>query len=92
MRLETELKPGKTMRKSKGKITIDPVRCKGCGLCIWACPQESIQTVAEADRRGIRIAYCSENAQCTGCGFCYMVCPDTAIAVYKEGTAEEPAD
>ena len=20
-------------------ITIDPVRCKGCGLCVAACPQ-----------------------------------------------------
>ena len=80
------------MSKAKGKIVINPARCKGCGLCIWVCPQQSIKTVDEADRRGIRIACYHENAPCTGCGFCYMVCPDTAIAVYKESNAEEIID
>jgi 2-oxoglutarate ferredoxin oxidoreductase subunit delta len=80
------------MSKARGQIAIDPARCKACELCIWACPQKSIKTVDEVDRRGIRIACCAENAPCTGCGFCYMVCPDTAITVYKENIAEEPAD
>ena len=78
------------MSKVKGKIMIDLGWCKGCGLCIWACPQKSVKMVDQAARRGIRIACCSENAKRTGCRFCYIVCPDTAIAVYKESTAEEP--
>ncbi len=77
------------MNKAKGKIEIDPARCKGCRLCIWACPQQIIKTVDEADRRGIQIAYCPEDAFCTACGFCYMICPDAAIAVYKKETAKD---
>ena len=78
------------MSKVKGKITIDLGRCKGCGLCIWACPQKTIKMGDQAARRGFRIAFCSENAKCTGCRLCYIVCPDTATAVYEESTAEDP--
>lgn len=78
------------MSKVNGKITIDPGQCKGFGLYIWACPQKSIKIFDQAARRGIRVAFCSENAKCTGRRFCYIVCPDTVTAVYEESTAEEP--
>jgi len=77
------------MSRAKGKIVIDSHRCKGCGLCVSACPQKHIYLADEADARGIRVA-CLEAAQdCTGCGFCYVVCPDVAVTVYRrKGTAK----
>lgn len=69
---------------SKGKIVIDETRCKGCGLCIWACPKQSIRLADEADLRGICPACKEEDSECTGCGFCAIICPDVAIEVYKE--------
>ena len=71
------------MSKSKGKIVIDADRCKGCGLCIDACPQKNIHLSEEEDLRGIRIACHNDSDECNACKFCYEVCPDVAITVYK---------
>jgi len=74
--------------KAKGRIRIDPQRCKGCGLCVWACPQQAVDLTEEVDRRGIRVACLLEDKGCTGCRSCYLVCPDVAITVWKETTAK----
>lgn len=71
------------MSPAKGKIVIDSARCKGCGLCIAACPKGHIQLTEQADARGIRAACFETEHTCNGCGFCYTVCPDVAITVYR---------
>jgi len=80
---------GKVLSKPKGEVVIDSRRCKGCGLCISACPKKNIHLADEADARGIRVAYLEAAHDCTGCGFCYVVCPDVAVTVYRrKGTAK----
>lgn len=74
---------GVCMGKADGKIHIDTERCKGCGLCITACPQNCLQMAKDVDRRGIRVACRDGRKNCTGCTLCYVVCPDVAITVYK---------
>jgi 2-oxoglutarate ferredoxin oxidoreductase subunit delta len=79
----------------RGKITIDSEICKGCYLCINACPQKVISISNTANLSGIYFAVYSEtskknNATCIACGSCYQVCPDLAIEVYEaEGKTNE---
>jgi 2-oxoglutarate ferredoxin oxidoreductase subunit delta len=66
-----------------GKIVIDFERCKGCGLCVPACPNKCIAISKKSNRMGYFPAD-STNEGCTGCGICAMMCPDAAIEVYRE--------
>jgi len=75
-----DTKPAEPM----GKIEIDSQRCKGCGLCIAACPKKHIHLADEPDVRGIRVACFDMEHDCTGCGFCYVICPDVAVTVYRK--------
>jgi 2-oxoglutarate ferredoxin oxidoreductase subunit delta len=70
-------------KEAKGLIRVDPVRCKGCGLCVAACPTDAVRLADEADPRGIRIAVANDGGRCTACGACYVICPDTAITVCR---------
>jgi 2-oxoglutarate ferredoxin oxidoreductase subunit delta len=71
-------------KKARGAIRIDAERCKGCGLCVAACPKGDIRLAAGTDRRGIHVAQPRGGERCTACGACYVVCPDVAITVCKE--------
>ncbi|ABV34315.1 MULTISPECIES: 4Fe-4S dicluster domain-containing protein [Pseudothermotoga] len=68
----------------KAYIEIDSERCKGCGLCINACPQKIIRFSTKFNSKGYHPAeQYDPQEKCPGCGFCYMMCPDTCITVYK---------
>lgn len=71
------------MGKFLGAVDVDIERCKGCGLCVTACPTESLALTARAvNRKGY--AYCEQAADgCIGCAACAIVCPDACIAVYR---------
>lgn len=66
------------------KITIDIERCKGCGLCMAACPKGIIAlSTTVMNQKAYRPAECTDPAQCIGCAFCARMCPDCAITVEK---------
>ncbi|ABR29982.1 tungsten formylmethanofuran dehydrogenase [Thermosipho melanesiensis] len=72
------------MPKVKGYIEIDQERCKGCGLCINACPMKVIEFSEEFNSKGYHPAEAKHLEKCIACGFCYRMCPDVCITVYRE--------
>ncbi len=65
------------------KIVIDEERCKGCELCLEACPQKIIIMSEGFNKKGYHPARQINPEKCTGCTFCALTCPDVAIEVYK---------
>lgn len=66
----------------KGMALIDQERCKGCGLCIAACPFGVLGFSEEYNSSGYNVATMAHPEKCTGCTTCAQVCPDVAIEVY----------
>jgi Pyruvate/2-oxoacid:ferredoxin oxidoreductase delta subunit len=69
--------------EAHGYVTIDVEECKGCGLCIEACPLRCLELEPHLSRYGVHPAhYLGEG--CTGCGICFYNCPEPgAITVYR---------
>jgi 2-oxoglutarate ferredoxin oxidoreductase subunit delta len=67
----------------RGTVIIDVETCKGCELCIEACPQESLALSEGLNSQGYHYAVLVKD-NCTGCVNCALVCPDAVITVYRE--------
>lgn len=68
----------------KGRIIVSEKFCKGCELCVNACPQKSIHLALDRiTPRGYHPAEVLPE-RCTGCGSCAVVCPEAAITVYRQ--------
>jgi len=65
------------------KIVVDDERCKGCELCIPACPKQIMVMSEKINKKGYHPAKQIKPEECTGCAFCAMICPDIAIEVFK---------
>ena len=72
------------MAKVRGVIIVDIERCKGCEVCVGACPTEVISIAGEVNHKGYRYAYAANPDECTGCINCAIVCPDGVITVYRK--------
>ncbi|HOZ72662.1 MAG TPA: 4Fe-4S binding protein [Spirochaetales bacterium] len=68
---------------TKGKPEIDRERCKGCLLCVRACPVKVLAADTEPNSWGYYPSTAVAPEKCIACGNCYAVCPDVAISVYK---------
>ncbi len=68
-----------------GKIVIDENGCKGCALCVHACPLHLIRISERINPKGYYSAeFVDREGKCTGCTLCAITCPDVAIEVYSE--------
>ena len=68
---------------TRGTVTIDIHTCKGCELCIAACPPDVLVMSDPADVNALGFRYPLLKAGCTGCLACLQVCPDFCFEVFK---------
>jgi 2-oxoglutarate ferredoxin oxidoreductase subunit delta len=76
-----------TTIRSRGTVTIAVDRCKGCELCIPACPPRVLTMSRDANRVGFH--YPELHPGCTGCAACLLVCPDFVFEVFRFDTPVE---
>lgn len=66
------------------KVTFNVELCKGCGLCVTACPKKIVKLDSEKlNAKGYHPATVTETEKCIGCAFCATMCPDCVITVEK---------
>ena len=65
------------------KVTFNTDLCKGCGLCVTACPKKIVQLSSGLNKRGYHPAEVTEQDKCIGCAFCATMCPDCVIKVER---------
>jgi len=68
------------------RIEIEKDRCKGCELCVQACPQRVLGMTKDLNAKGYFYATLVEPQRCIGCRVCCITCPDVAISMAVHGT------
>lgn len=69
------------MSAANGTVQIHVDRCKGCELCIDACPPGVLAMSTETNDLGYRYPVLHDG--CTGCTACQLICPDFVFDVYR---------
>lgn len=79
-------------KQDRGMLRVDDEECKGCGLCVEACPRKSIRLSERLNHFGYRTAIYAGKG-CTGCGVCFMACPEPgAITVLHRNSPRKAAE
>jgi len=77
---------------AKGFVEISVETCKGCSLCIIACPTDCLAlNTSDTNSFGLHYAYLVDENKCIACMNCSVICPDAAIKVYKKEAEEREA-
>lgn len=67
-----------------GLVKIDQEACKGCGLCVNACPKKILRlSETILNLKGFHPSENFDMENCTGCGACALTCPDVCITVWR---------
>ncbi len=65
----------------RGTVVITTERCKGCDLCIPACPPRVLEMSPATNALGFHFPLLHDG--CTGCAACADVCPDFVFEVWR---------
>ena len=77
----------------RGMVTFAEDRCKGCSLCVSACPKGIVALdTGRINAKGYNPAYVTDMEKCIACGFCAMMCPDVVIHVDRPAEGEAVRD
>ena len=67
------------------KVMINELLCKGCGLCVRACPKGVLAlSKTKLNAKGYHPAEPVNPENCIGCASCARTCPDVAIRIERE--------
>lgn len=70
---------------AKGRVTFNEDLCKGCELCVAACPVKIISLDKEKmNKKGYNPATVKEMDKCIACQSCALMCPDVVITVERD--------
>ena len=70
---------------AKAILTFDDAACKGCLICVVACPNKILELDMErVNAKGYNVARCNDIEKCTACAICAKVCPDSVIKVERD--------
>ncbi len=92
MNVSQEDPEGTVEESGRADIQITGYLCKGCTLCIAACPREVLVQGTSLNRQGY-YAVTYKGSGCSGCGICFYVCPEPGaitIRIRKE-SEDKPA-
>lgn len=64
-------------KNQSGNLSVDPLRCKHCGMCVRVCPGSSL----ELDEEKLPRFKVGEEVACVACGDCVAACPEEAFIV-----------
>jgi 2-oxoglutarate ferredoxin oxidoreductase subunit delta len=66
---------------TRGTVIIDERVCKGCELCIDACPPGVLSMSTRVNEMGYFVPELAPG--CTACRACLHICPDYVFQVYR---------
>lgn len=81
-----------------GVAAINPDRCKGCSMCVKACPKGLISFVPLKNQAVVRCSNCDKGAAtnkvcgigCIGCTKCVRVCEFDAVKIVDSHAVVDP--
>ena len=81
-----------------GMASIDPAKCRGCSMCVKACPKGLISFVPLKAQAVVRCSNCDKgavtnkvcNIGCIGCGKCVRSCESGAIRLENFHAVVDP--
>ncbi len=80
-----------TDKPDRGLVEVNQEECKGCGLCVEACPPKVMRLAEDLNRYGYHPAMYLGH-RCTGCGICFFVCPEPGAITVLRLSAEAVRD
>ena len=67
-----------------GRIEIEIEKCKGCGLCVWACLNGVLEISERSNEMGYYYPIIKDAENCNGCGRCSEMTDGQCIVVYRD--------
>ncbi len=83
--MATKLDRGSDRGPDRGSVRLDSNECKGCGLCVEACPPRVLRLSSRLNPYGYHAASYL-GSKCTGCGICFFVCPEPGAITVLRGS------
>lgn len=66
------------------ELTFKTDSCKGCGLCVDACPKQVLRLAEDKiNKKGHHPVEAANPENCIACAFCATMCPDCVIKIER---------